>query len=357
MTVAIAYNSIDMESASIWYGYVSTATSNQIRIVSGSYTQNYFGYFTYDASGLTGGTVTSSDLYYGSSKYYSVSGGSFSALTIYNYLNQNNPVGLLNYVFGGNDTLNGSAYSDYLKGYSGSDIINGNGGDDLLTGGGGNDTIDGGSGTDTAIYADAYSSCTIVVHSTDVVTITTSSEGTDTLTNIEYLRFSDQTVRVTAGYDSDNYAPDIDFNGDGKDDVLLQNARDGSCYIWELNNKVVIDFGSVGWTPGVDWKAKGTGDFNGDGKSDILLQNAKDGSCFIWDLNNKVLVDAGYVGWTPGVDWQVRGTGDFNGDGKSDILLQNAKDGSCFIWDLNNKVLVDAGYVGWTPGLDWHAMA
>ena len=146
-----------------------------------------------------------------------------------------------------------------------------------------------------------------------------------------------------------------DFNGDGKSDILLQNAKDGACYVWALNNKTLVDSGYVGWTPGKDWVAKGTGDFNGDGKSDVLLQNAVDGSCYIWNLNNKTVIDNGYVGWSPGVAWQVKGTGDFNGDGKSDILLQNAGDGSCYIWELNNKTLVDSGYVGWAPGKDWVA--
>jgi hypothetical protein len=87
----------------------------------------------------------------------------------------------------------------------------------------------------------------------------------------------------------------------------LQNARDGACYIWELNGtNALVGNGYVGWTPGKDWMAKGTGDFNGDGKSDILLQNVNDGACYIWELNGtNPLVGYGYVGWTPGADWLV----------------------------------------------------
>ena len=59
----------------------------------------------------------------------------------------------------------------------------------------------------------------------------------------------------------------LDFDGDGKSDILLQNVVDGSCYVWELNGtSQLVDNGFVGWTPGKDWVAKGTGDFNGDGK-------------------------------------------------------------------------------------------
>jgi hypothetical protein len=117
------------------------------------------------------------------------------------------------------------------------------------------------------------------------------------------------------------------------------------------------DSGFIGWAPGVDWQAKGVGDFNGDGKDDVLLQNAKDGSVYIWDLDGKNLVDSGFVGWAPGKDWQVKSTGDYNGDGKSDVLLQNVVDGSCYVWELNGtNALVDHGFVGWAAGAGWQIL-
>ena len=108
---------------------------------------------------------------------------------------------------------------------------------------------------------------------------------------------------------------------------------------------------------------KGTGDFNGDGKSDILLQNANTGACFVWEMNGLSLLDgssSGNVGWTPGKDWQVANVGDYNGDGKSDILLQNSATNACFVWEMNGLNLLSAnsyGYVVWTPSADWHVAA
>src|SRR4051794_21965420 len=78
---------------------------------------------------------------------------------------------------------------------SGNDTVYGGSGADQLEGGGGNDTLDGGTGTDTAVYsgpstnyiiAAAGSGSTVTDKNTGV-----GSEGTDTLINVELLRFSD----------------------------------------------------------------------------------------------------------------------------------------------------------------------
>ncbi|HWU55454.1 MAG TPA: hypothetical protein VN175_08120, partial [Rhizomicrobium sp.] len=81
-----------------------------------------------------------------------------------------------------------------LVGSGWDDTLIGDSGDNLLTGGGGNDTLDGGAGYDTAIYSSAKSNYTIS-YSGHTVTIA-GPDGTDTLTNVEFARFSDQTVQI-----------------------------------------------------------------------------------------------------------------------------------------------------------------
>ena len=150
-----------------------------------------------------------------------------------------------------------------------------------------------------------------------------------------------------------------DFNGDGKSDILLQNGDDGMCFSWEMDSQQVQDSGVVGWTPPTNrWHAVGTGDFDGDGKSDILLQNADDGACFVWEMNGLNVKASGVVGWTPPTNqWHAVGTGDFDGDGKSDILLQNSDDGACFVWEMDGLNVKASGVVGWTPPTNqWRAM-
>jgi len=90
-------------------------------------------------------------------------------------------------------------------GGSGSDNITGNSSANNIQGGAGNDIIDGGSGIDTAIFKDSSTSYTIttntdgsisVVHSPPSDSVT--NEGTDSLTNVEYMQFTDKTVASTS---------------------------------------------------------------------------------------------------------------------------------------------------------------
>ena len=145
-----------------------------------------------------------------------------------------------------------------------------------------------------------------------------------------------------------------DFNGDGKSDILWQNAN-GQAAIWEMNGTNQIAGGSqlVGANPGPSWKEIGTGDFNGDGKSDILWQNTN-GQAAIWELNgtNQIAGGSQLVGANPGPSWKEIGTGDFNGDGKSDILWQNTN-GQAAIWEMNGTTVIGAALVGSNPGPSW----
>ena len=79
-------------------------------------------------------------------------------------------------------------------GEDGDDVIHGGAGDDILIGQTGDDFLDGGEGTNYASYNGAQASYTIVDNGNGSWTIT--GEGTDTLTNIQYARFTDGDVEL-----------------------------------------------------------------------------------------------------------------------------------------------------------------
>ena len=101
-----------------------------------------------------------------------------------------------------NNTLTGNSASnsifgnngnDQIFGGAGNDIISGGSGNDTLNGGSGNDTLDGGPGNDTAVFDTKKVESTIVQTESGVV-VTSATAGTDTLSNIEFLQFSDGLV-------------------------------------------------------------------------------------------------------------------------------------------------------------------
>ena len=78
---------------------------------------------------------------------------------------------------------------------------------------------------------------------------------------------------------------------------------------------------------------RNVGDFDGDGKSDILFENAA-GAYATWTLNGATITGGATLG-APGAGFVFKGIGDFNGDGTSDVLFENANTGVYSIWDIS----------------------
>ena len=92
----------------------------------------------------------------------------------------------------GNDSIAGNQTDNVLKGNAGADILIGLGGADTLDGGSANDTIDGGADVDTAVFHGQSSTYTVTT--VNGVTTVSGADGVDTLQNVEFLRFDDQTI-------------------------------------------------------------------------------------------------------------------------------------------------------------------
>ncbi len=102
------------------------------------------------------------------------------------------------------------AGNDVLIGNSSNNTLNGGDGNDILTGGAGNDILIGGAGTaDYACYAYSHTNYS-VSYINSVITVTSSSEGVDTLSGIEYLRCFDGDYSIESLIDPvDNTAPTV----------------------------------------------------------------------------------------------------------------------------------------------------
>lgn len=96
------------------------------------------------------------------------------------------------------DKLYGNDVANLIKGGAGNDLIEGLAGNDTLLGGSGDDQLNGGTGIDTAQFTGARGSYITSSNKTTftVSDKTTNNDGSDLLTGVERLKFSDKTVAI-----------------------------------------------------------------------------------------------------------------------------------------------------------------
>ncbi|MBU1348227.1 MAG: hypothetical protein KKA16_14905, partial [Alphaproteobacteria bacterium] len=112
------------------------------------------------------------------------------------------------------ENLTGSSFADHLTGNNAANVLNGGAANDILIGGAGNDRLDGGTGSaDVAVFNGPRSAYTL--STVDGVTTVTGPDGTDTLTNIERLRFNDGLFDIAGA----PLGPNI-INGTATGDIL-----------------------------------------------------------------------------------------------------------------------------------------
>lgn len=94
-------------------------------------------------------------------------------------------------VFTGNDTIIGSSGNDVLVGYGANDVFTGGGGSNSITGTAGSNNV--------VVYTGNFASYTIIQGTSSfTVTYNGNGGGTDTLTDIQTLKFADKTVSVAS---------------------------------------------------------------------------------------------------------------------------------------------------------------
>jgi Ca2+-binding RTX toxin-like protein len=198
MSVAVAGAfALDMDQLNIailLQGTVVAETSTIFSVDVGGEITNFIGSgFAYNSLGNpVGGVVTRlQDVFLGQ-PVYDVTGFSIPATSFFTWALTSDTAAAKQAVFGGADTITGSAGGDVLRSLSGNDSIAGGGGGDTLDGGSGADTVMGGQGDDMLVDASGSN----------------------------YLRGDDGNDTITGGTDFD------DINGNVGNDLLHGGAGD-----------------------------------------------------------------------------------------------------------------------------------
>jgi len=105
-------------------------------------------------------------------------------------------------LLGGDDTVYAGAGDDIVVAGAGNDVVYGGSGADQLKGDAGDDLLDGGADSDTAGFFGASTNYVVTAVAggfTIADTTAGAPEGADTLTNVEYAKFSDGLFSIGAG--------------------------------------------------------------------------------------------------------------------------------------------------------------
>lgn len=121
-------------------------------------------------------------------------------------------IAAFNWLYGGDGLrgalgINSTTGGRYITGSFKDDVLVGTAFNDILQGMGGNDMIDGGAGIDTVVYGGNRNAYTFGTLADGALTVS-GAEGTDTLRNVDWLRFADMTVERANVVASDTTAPD-----------------------------------------------------------------------------------------------------------------------------------------------------
>jgi serralysin len=109
---------------------------------------------------------------------------------------------------GGADTISGNTLNNHLAGGAGDDTIYALSGNDVVIGGLGNDTIDGGDGTDYVHLEGTWDSLSYELDQVSgYLTISSSTNGTDRIKNVEYYRDSNNVVKSYTDLTGLTFAP------------------------------------------------------------------------------------------------------------------------------------------------------
>ncbi|AFZ03956.1 FG-GAP repeat domain-containing protein [Calothrix sp. PCC 6303] len=130
-----------------------------------------------------------------------------------------------------------------------------------------------------------------------------------------------------------------DTNGDGKNDLIWRDYKDGRNAVWLIDGLQITQSDFIYQLKDSDliWDYD-LADTNGDGKTDLIWRNYKDGRNAVWFVNGTVFAESDGKLLSPisAENWDFSIT-DANGDGKTDLIWRNYETGENQLWLMNGE--------------------
>ena len=153
-----------------------------------------------------------------------------------------------------------------------------------------------------------------------------------------------------------------DLNGDGRDDALLRRL-DGTWHYYPFHGNadgesgLFAGHGAVALPNDPAWAVAGVADFDGDGRDDVLLRH-EDGRWLHQRMNGRALLAGGGVGDLPAdaTVWTA-GVGDMDGDGRAEVLTRHGHDGWAYYAVDGNGAFAYGGTVALASASAWGVLA
>ena len=132
-----------------------------------------------------------------------------------------------------------------------------------------------------------------------------------------------------------------DFDGDGKNDLLVQDSIAGAVEAWFLDSATIKGTQSLSHSLDANWAPVGRGDFNADGKPDLVWQHKTEGWVELWymDGTNRIAATPPSISRLADPLWKIVGVGDFNSDGKPDLMWQHASLRDLAVWQMDGATV------------------
>lgn len=296
------------------------------------------------------GTINTFKFFWGSTLAFTATNLSLPIPVLFGYMSQADLVGLHNYIFAGNDTINGGSAAENLLGYDGNDVINGGDGDDAINPGPGVDQVDGGGGLDLLTFNRSTSSLSFTFD-----TALMGSNTGQTLADGSIIRNMER-FDLTTGSGNDSFfvmsIPDINGawpmrvdGGAGYDTLTadLSSVGNAPSYLqWTNIESLHVTFGFEG-----DNITGGSGDdiINGGGGNDTIIAS---GGVDILDGGDGVDV-VGFVYHSLTTDFHANLDGFYTASGATmpnGTIVRNVEEVGVYTGSGNDSLTIGGQFFG-----------